>query len=222
MYDQVPGTEDLRRGGFTAYKGIMMTQESMYKKVGAHFTGILWVDSPYKNFNSIEEYLFFKPSYKQFDIEARWGRLARRLHPLGLSSLGYSIHLGYQMKGYRAGILYEYLEKEGIRTGVLVEFSPSFITRFLGKYRFDFTRAPMGFGFQPTLLKGVYGFKKAAPKGYKKVGEVVARRIITYWQNGMMLLHGKKNDKVLLSYHKLLFIHTSENRNSTLSLATIK
>ena len=61
---------------------------------------------------------------------------------------------------------------------------PSFITRFLGKYRFDFTRAPMGFGFQPTLLKGVYGFKKAAPKGYKKVGEVVARRIITYWQNG--------------------------------------
>ena len=56
MYDQVPGTEDLRRGGFTAYKGIMMTQESMYKKVGAHFTGILWVDSPYKNFNSIFTY----------------------------------------------------------------------------------------------------------------------------------------------------------------------
>jgi hypothetical protein len=184
MYDQVPGTEDLRFGEFTAYKGLIFANEFMYKHVGVHYTGVLWIDSPYKNITHIQDYLFYRPQFKRLDIEARAGKLAHRIHPLGDSSNGYSLHIGWKMKGYRAGVLYEYIEGEGIRTGVLVEFAQSAITNFLGKYRADFTRSPMGIGFQPTLLKGMYGFKKTPPKGAIKVGEVIARRTITYWQNG--------------------------------------
>ena len=55
------------------------------------------------------------------------------------------------------GFLYEYLKEEGIRTGILVQFTPNFINRKLGEWRVDYTRNPQGIGIQPTLWETHYG-----------------------------------------------------------------
>ncbi len=184
MFDQVPGTEDQLFGIQTAYRGVMLNQEITYKSYGTHTSLLQWIGSEQKGLNLIEGYLFYRKYLKIIDIEARIGQLAERVAPLGKGSLGYSLYLGLKHYDLKAGLLYEFLESEAVRTGILVQFNQNPINKLLGKLRTDYTRSPEGIGFQPTLLKGKIGIVKKVPNNYKKVGEVITEQIITYWQNG--------------------------------------
>ena len=184
MFDQVPGVEDQSFGIQTAYRGIMLNQEITYKSYGIHTSLLQWIGSEQKGLNLIEGYLFFRKYLKKVDMEARIGQLAERVAPLGKGSLGYSFYVGLKHYDLKAGLLYEFLESEAVRTGVLVQFNQNPINKLLGKLRTDYTRSPEGIGFQPTLLKGKIGIVKKIPSNYKKVGEVITEQTITYWQNG--------------------------------------
>jgi hypothetical protein len=111
-------------------------------------------------------------------------------YQLGASGKGYNVYLGTEYKGYRAGILYENLyDKEykahDIRTGILVQFADSKVTKALGSVRFDYTRTPEGFGITIPILHGNIGnIRKTIPKNSTLAGEIYAYRTITYWQNG--------------------------------------
>ena len=184
MFDQVPGIEDLTKDTQSSYRGIMINQESSYKNWGIHTSLLQWVASEQKGLKLIEGYLFYRRYLTHIDIEARIGQLAERIAPLGQGSLGYSIYLGTKHRKLKAGVLYEYLESEGIRTGILVQFNPNPINTLLGRLRADYTRSPEGIGFQPTLLKGQIGTHQKAPSNAIKVGEMITEQTITYWQNG--------------------------------------
>lgn len=204
MFDHVPGTEDLRfEDTETGYKGILATFDfkSNYK-FGLHSTYIDWFEES-KESNFIENYLYYKDNFHILDFEARYGYLQLR-HPigstasargtspyqLGESGLGYDIYFGLTKAGYRVGLLYENIrdldaQVDDIRTGILVEFADSLVTKALGSVRFDYTRTPEGFGVTLPLLHGNIGnLKSETPENSNLVGEVYAFRTITYWQNG--------------------------------------
>ena len=205
-FDQVPGTEDLREGTRTGYQGQMLSLEyETDHGVGYHLTGINWgFDGSYGNhegIGTIQNYLFYRNQFGPVDFETRFGEMQLR-HPggpieregrpyqLGRSGSGYSIYLGGNWEGYRAGFLYEDLKDEkfderDIRTGVMVSFDFSFITEKLGETRFDYTRSPQGLGMHYTLADGYLGnIKTEPPEGAVPVGGEKAERMITYWQNG--------------------------------------
>lgn len=185
LFDQVPGIEDLQNKFQTSYRGILINQEIvMHKKWGYHYSFMTWLFSHYTGSNFIESYLFYKNNHSNINIELRVGYLARRIAPLGLSSFGYSGYIGLSYLKMKAGVLYEYLQEEGIRTGILVEFNKNPINQLLGKIRADYTRSPEGFGLQPTLLKGTYGATEHIPKNAIQIGQRIVEQTTTYWQNG--------------------------------------
>lgn len=185
MYDQVPGIEDLKGQYQTAYQGILLTNEWTHKSgVGWHATNLFWVESPIDGWRTLENYAFYRWRWGMFEFEGRAGRLAERESPLQDGALGTAYYMGAHWKGYKAGILVESLESEGLRTGILVEFAPSKVTNTLGTVRLDYTRENEGFALQPRLLHGYYGIKESVPEGYVEVGRVLVERTMTYWQDG--------------------------------------
>ena len=186
MFDQIPGIEDLQGYGQTAYKGVMGTIDYVQDwGGGVHATWLHWIDSDQTGLASIEQYLVWRTQWYGVEVECRWGMLQARRFPLGRGSDGYSVYVGSRsVHGYKVGVLYEFLHKEGIRTGILVEFASSPVTRFMGKYRMDYTRQPEGLGFHPTLFKGDFGFISRPPANGRLIGTIQAERTITYWQNG--------------------------------------
>ncbi|MBM7556936.1 hypothetical protein [Halanaerobacter jeridensis] len=199
-FDHVPGTEDLRYDDFeTGYNGEMLTID--YKSdlgLGYHVTGINWDFGDRTGSNWIENYLFYHDQWGAIDFESRVGRLPFRHSAgdqigsgkhLGYSGPGFNVYLGANWRGYKAGILYENIENEkyneqDIRTGVMVQFAFSNVTELLGKLRFDYTRSPEGIVTHIPLGSGEFGFAQQKPKNAELVGEIKAKRIITYWQNG--------------------------------------
>lgn len=192
MYDQVPDIMDLDGlrtppKSYSGYQGLMLSTEYANRGRGIHVTGISWMDSKRSGSDIIEFYSFLR-RHGFFELELRWGVLANRFQKddfyLGTGSPGYSIHLGKTINRWHIGFLYEYLEDEGIRTGVLVEFTPNLINRKLGEWRVDYTREPQGIGLQPTLWETHYGFTKTVDSEAELKGIVLAERTTTYWQNG--------------------------------------
>ena len=185
MFDQVPGTEDLRFDQQTSYRGILKSSEIVFRhNTGAHLTALQWVNSEQNGLSIIESYVFIRGKHRWLESELRYGRLAERVFPLGRGSAGYSCYGGITVKGFRAGLLYEYLQSEGIRTGILVEFRQNPVNNWLGKLKFDYTRAPEGFVVQPTLFKGTMGIEAKHPLEAKIVGKRIVEQVTTYWQNG--------------------------------------
>lgn len=185
MFDQVPGMEDLTRNIQSAYQGALLSLEYARKSgLGYHVQAISWIDSTQTGANFIENFLFYRKKFGVADLEVRVGDLQKRTPPLGRSGPGYSIYLGGNWRKYKVGLLFEDIETEPIRTGVLVEFAPSIITKLLGCIRFDYTRSPEGFVLQIPVAAGLFNLKTTAPKGSALVGKVIAERTITYWQNG--------------------------------------
>ncbi len=192
MYDQVPDIFDLTetqgsQKHYSGYQGIIFAGEYSWKNFGAHLSQIQWVDHVHQGTQAIERYLFYR-KHLFVSFEARLGILANRRqshsHYLGSGSRGYSLHIGKNVKGFHLGFLYEYLEDEGIRTGILAEFTPNIITKVLGKYRVDYTRSPQGIGIQPTLFERHYGFSSEEYPEDRLVGVIVVERATHYWQNG--------------------------------------
>ena len=111
MFDQVPGIEDLSKGKQTSYRGIMINHEStLIKNYGLHNSILQWANSDQKGISILESYLFYRYHGSLIDIEYRLGQLAERKFPLGQGSMGYSGYMGLTYKGFKAGILYEYLQ----------------------------------------------------------------------------------------------------------------
>ena len=199
QFDQVPGTEDLRyEDAETAYMGSLFTVDFNSKyNFGYHFAGIDWAFGKKSGSDIIENYVYYKNNYDFIDFEARYGELQLRKtlgkdgsYQLGRGGMGYDIYLGLTKKDYKVGFLYEEiydneLKFNDVRTGVLVRFGENPVTDFLGKIRFDYTRAPEGFGAHLTIVEGEMGYEKNPDLSkYELVGEVEALRVITYWQNG--------------------------------------
>ena len=199
-FDHVPGTEDLRfEDAETGYNGQILTLDYETKAgLGYHAAGINWDYGDRDGSNWIENYFYYRDSWKFLDFEARAGKLALRHSAgeytgsgshLGCSGDGYNIYLGGNWHGYRAGFLYEEIENErenetDRRTGFMVEFAFSDVTELLGKLRFDYTRSPEGFVAHIPLASGDFGYLEQKPEGTELVGEIKAERIMTYWQNG--------------------------------------
>jgi hypothetical protein len=199
-FDHVPGTEDLRfDDAETGYNGQMLTFDYETKTgLGYHATGINWDYGDRDGSNWIENYIYYRDSWKALDFEARAGKLALRHSAgeytgsgshLGYSGDGFNIYLGGNWRGYRAGLLYEEIENEQYnetdrRTGFMVEFAFFDVTELLGKLRFDYTRSPEGFVAHIPLASGDFGYLSKKPEGTELVGEIKAERVMTYWQNG--------------------------------------
>ncbi len=199
-FDHVPGTEDLRwDNAETGYNGQLLTLD--YKSdlgLGYHLSGINWGFGDRSGSNLIENYLFYHDQWGPIDLESRVGRLPLRHSAgpmigsgshLGSSGPGFNLYLGGNWRGYKAGLLYENVENKrhdqrDIRTGVLVQFAFSDVTELLGKLRFDYTRTPEGIVNHIPLASGDFGFAEEQPSNTELVGEIKAKRVITYWQNG--------------------------------------
>lgn len=204
QFDQVPGTEDLRYNDVdSSYTGNLLTLD--YKSnlgIGYHFGKIDWDYGQRDDQNIIENYVYYKNQLPFLDLELRYGILQLR-HPVGPAGIrsegpyqlgaggeGFDIYLGTYYKGYNIGFLYENIYDEkysynDIRTGIIVKFSENPVTKALGSIRFDYTRAPQGFGAHFTIAEGHFGYENQIDLNeYHLVGEVEALRVITYWQNG--------------------------------------
>lgn len=204
QFDQVPGTEDLRYNDFeTSYMGALLTLDFQSKLgLGYHFSGINWDYGSKNGKDIIENYLYYNQYFNYLDFESRIGSLQLR-HPIGPASLrnegpfrlgrsgqGFDIYLGTKFKDYKIGFLYEEIYDErydynDIRTGILVKFGESSVTEALGKVRFDYTRAPQGFGAHVTIKEEEFGYKESIDTSeYELIGESQNLRVTTYWQNG--------------------------------------
>jgi hypothetical protein len=186
IFDQVPGISDLTGGAKTGYSGELLTLDYAHKSgLGIHTSGINWGFGRSGGTNLIENYLFYRHDFGKLHFETHAGGLALRTEPLGKRENGYNLFLGTEIKGYKAGLLYEKLHNQCAYTGIMVSFPLNEVTKSMGKVAFDYDRNPQGFAMQVPLAKGLIGsFVKKAPEGAKLVGEVRAERVRTYWQNG--------------------------------------
>ncbi len=200
MFDQVTGTEDLRENKDTDYSGILGIAEYEYylnkgtgiyqsfipNQVGYHITAIQWIGhSVHRGYGTPEQYVFFKKNWGPVYWETRYGQLAIRApQPLGRSEMGIVSYLGFRKWNYEIGFLFENIKTQPYRTGVLVEFALSPVTKALGKVHFDYTRSPEGFVVQLPFWKGYWGVQKEIPENATYLGRISAERTTTYWQNG--------------------------------------
>jgi hypothetical protein len=197
MFDQVPGTEDLRNQHQTGYAGILGVAEYAYSSYksdvfniplsiesGVHLACMQWVGNTRTDFAAIESYAFLRGGYGILFSELRVGQLAIRPEPLGLGGKGISSYIGINAWNYEVGIMIESIETEPLRTGLMVQFARSPVTEALGKIHFDYTRSPEGFVVQIPLNTGYWGTTRVVPKNAILVEEITTHRVMTYWQNG--------------------------------------
>ena len=209
-FDQVPGMEDLGGGvDVTGYSGVIATVDYAHRSgLGLHGVWIDWgfgVDRPAE---WAARYVFYRRTSHPWHFEARWGDLALRSLPMGKCGEGYSIFVGRDMGGWDAGFLYEDISGQETYTGIVITFKQNNATRWMGSVAFDYTRTPEGFALQLPLLSGTFGnlirmdasrepaftgiLMAPGKKGFLEaqglvlVGEIVAERIRTYWQNGQV------------------------------------
>jgi len=197
MFDQVPGTEDLRGRHDTGYAGIVGVAEYMYHivntrvfdtpltvDIGGHVTLMKWMGNTRRDWSGIEQYGVMRYGLGNVFGEVRGGQLAVRPEPLGDGAMGVSAYLGVRGWQYEVGVLVESIETEPIRTGIMVRFARSPVTEALGKVHFDYTRAPEGFVMQLPFSHGYWGTIKAPPQNAVLINKISVQRVVTYWQNG--------------------------------------
>lgn len=123
-FDQVPGIEDLQGKHPTGYGGLIAAAEYQHASgLGAHVTAIAWGLGYPSSDNLVEGYAFYRGEVGHFDVELRSGILAVRPEPLGKSAPGFNVYLGYRDFEWQAGVLYEKLQGQPARTGVMVRFA---------------------------------------------------------------------------------------------------
>lgn len=123
-FDQVPGIADLQGTHPTGYGGLVATAEYEHASgLGAHFTAIKWGFGYPGRHDLIEGYGFYRTQLGPLDLELRAGILALRPEPLGKGAPGYNVYLGYRDPEWQAGVLYEKLQGQPVRTGVMVRFA---------------------------------------------------------------------------------------------------
>ncbi|MDD4160799.1 MAG: hypothetical protein PHO18_07625 [Synergistaceae bacterium] len=203
-FDQVPGVEDLTGGEESGYSGLICTVDYAHRSgLGLHGVWVDWglgVDRPAE---WAEKYIFYRHVSAPWHFEARYGDLALRSLPLGRSNEGYSLFLGRDIGDWSVGLFFEDVRGQETYTGIVVTFAEGNTTALLGSMAFDYTRSPNGFAVQVPLVSGTIGNLRrsksayytgilmkqgkkdyADMEGFVLVGEVVAERIRTYWQNG--------------------------------------
>ena len=206
-FDQVPGVEDLTGGEETGYSGLTCTIDYAHRSgFGVHGVWVDWglgVDRPGE---WAEKYIFYRHVSTPWHFEARYGDLALRSLPLGRSDEGYSLFVGRAIGNWSVGLLFEDVHGQDTYTGIVVTFAEGKTTELLGSVAFDYTRSPQGFAVQAPLISGTIGNLRRSNSagrqyytgilmgpgkkdyvdmdGFELVGEVVAERIRTYWQNG--------------------------------------
>lgn len=188
IFDIVPRVSDLNPGSGekTAYDGLMLILDyKLYFGLGYHATLYQEVEEDVLRRGLLENYIYYQNQYKIMEWEARAGQLQLRTVPQGYSEWGGNFYFGLQWKGIRAGGMIEQLRNQDLYAGVLVQFSPSIITNLLGTFHSDYTRAPRGLGTYIPLVRGNYGYTNAddLPEDAQQVGEIVAERRSTFWQN---------------------------------------
>ena len=123
-FDQVPGIADLQGTHPTGYGGLVATAEYEHASgLGAHFTAIKWGFGYPGRHDLIEGYGFYRTQLGPLDLELRAGILALRPEPLGKGAPGYNVYLGYRAPEWQAGVLYEKLQGQPVRTGGMVRFA---------------------------------------------------------------------------------------------------
>lgn len=123
-FDQVPGIADLQGKHKTGYGGLVAAAEYEHASgLGAHLTAIKWAFGYPAGQDLIEGYGFFRGQLGSLDVEMRAGILAVRPEPLGKGAPGYNVYLGYRDTEWQAGVLYEKIQGQPVRTGVMVRFA---------------------------------------------------------------------------------------------------
>ena len=209
-FDQVPGVEDLGGGvDVTGYSGVIATVDYAHRSgFGLHAAWVDWCFGVDRPAEWAERYVFYRRTSPPWHFEARFGDLPLRTLPMGKTGGGYSLFVGRSMGDWDVGLLWEDISGQQTYTGIVVTFKQDSITRWMGGLAFDYTRAPEGFAFQLPLLSGTFGSltrldasREPAftgvlmapgrrgflePRGLVLVGEIVAERVRTYWQNGQV------------------------------------
>ena len=186
MFDQVPGISDLEGGADTGYSGELLTLDYKHKNGwGAHASGINWGFGHGNGSAVLEDYLFYNKDIGAFHFETHVGGLAVRQEPLGSRANGYNVYAGAKIGACTAGVLYEKLADNPSYTGIMLTFPLNSVTKAMGQVAFDYDRSPEGFAMQIPIGVGRIGkIVREAPADSVLVGEIVAERIRTYWQNG--------------------------------------
>lgn len=123
-FDQVPGIADLQGRHPTGYGGLVAAAEYAHASgLGAHLTAIKWGFGFPAGQDLVEGYGFYRGQLGPFDLELRAGVLAVRPEPLGKGAPGYNVYVGYHDPEWQAGVLYEKIEGQPVRTGVMVRFA---------------------------------------------------------------------------------------------------
>lgn len=184
VFDQVPGVYDLNGlrptpSPFTGYEGALLTLDY------AHASGLGW---HYVSLDGrrIENFGRYHGALGPLVVEGRAGELQIRPEPLGRSAPGFNLFSGLRWQGFQAGVLYERLTGQPIYTGVMVGFNSNWLTQLAGNVGLDYARTPQGMAIHLTPLKGAFRFAREVPEDAELVGEVVAERIRTYWQNSQI------------------------------------
>jgi hypothetical protein len=188
MFDQVPGIGDLEGGVKTGYSGELLTLDYANNSgLGVHASGIHWGFGQSGSNGLLEGYVSYHKNFGKLHFETHVGQLAVRTEPLGSRAGGYDVYAGIPIGGYTAGLLYEKLHDQPVYTGVMVTFPMDRVTKAMGQVAFDYDRDPQGFAMQVPLVSGrLGGIRTKAPANGILVGEIVAERVRTYWQNGQV------------------------------------
>jgi hypothetical protein len=134
----------------------------------------------------IEDYLFVRRRLGAVNLEARAGGIAGRVEPLGdPARQGADVFLGTEVGHLTVGALYEKRHDEQARTGVVAGWTSGRVSRPLGEYSLDYTRAPHSISAQIPLAHGSFGFSPAPAPDETLVGELRAVRLRTWWQAGL-------------------------------------
>ena len=188
-FEQVAGLSDIRnRYQASGYNGIILSSDlGIFDNFGLH-TDCYVKEYNYNNIMVLSTLIYFRYANNWLNAEARTGKLIVRNHSsdkvLENTDWGWAMMLGTKWKGYDLNLYFEKV-KNIIYTGLSVRFASSLFSRIAGKLRFDYNRACKGFVIQYPFFYRNVNISGNIHTKIKKVGEIKAERIISFWRVGM-------------------------------------
>ncbi len=207
LFDLVPGMEDLEpdpefraslNGAWREFRsslnGALLNIDSLHARGFGHHASLYLNSTGDPADVLLQNFLYHRHHGARWEWELRAGQLQWRDLPTGPaadpsatprreSRLGGSAYLGLRWGGLRLGVMLERVRDDDLFAGVLLQLSPHPVTNVLGTFHVDYTRVPEGIALHLPLLRGQYGYARAAelPAGARLVGEVHSERRATFW-----------------------------------------
>ncbi len=189
IFDPQFGNQDQYSPVVTDYRTLLLEGDvALHNGLGAHWTGRTADPGGSEGLHAmvLDAYAYYRLNFNPgWHFELHAGDLAvREFSQLRPGQPGVNVYLGKQLGEFNVGLFYEHKSAEPDFTGISVQFRPTRITRFLGKYTVDYSRHPDGFTAQIPLLHYRLNEHTRPPSNGVLVGQIRAVRIRTVDANG--------------------------------------